>query len=130
MFFSCNSISIKKSREEHLKVTDEKIEKVSFLIDVVLDNWRNDYTGCLGYRTLESATSIVNSISFSGKSTSFIIESLGEPNKVHRNKNSQNLYYYFNVYCEEGKFNENFDFCWLELKTEYDKVIVIDISCK
>jgi len=129
-FLGCKSISVNKIEREQLKSSIENNEEVSLNFDLLLHNWRNDSLGCLGYRTLQTVIYIVDSLNFNGKPIEFVLKNLGFPNRSLIGLNCQNFYYYFDTQCKDGLFDENLDFCWLELKIDFDKVSAIDINCK
>lgn len=118
----CISDSSRFPKKE-LKTNDNRTEKL-------LENWKYDKYGCLGFRNYKTVRYIIDTLNIQGKSTNFIIENLGYPNVRKQGEKNENFYYYFNTLCDGDIQIDSADFCWLELLIELDQVKVIDVSCR
>jgi hypothetical protein len=95
----------------------------------LLEEWKKDTLGCLKYRTKEKALYIRDSLDLKNKSTIFVINKLGTPNSIKKDSNREILKYYFNTICRENVFIASFDYCWIEMLVESDRVKNIEVSC-
>ena len=108
---------LSQKREE--KTREEKI----------LEDWKRDTFGCLGYRNSETARYIRDSLDLLNKSRTIVFDKIGVPNFTQQADNEEFCEYYFNGICREGVLVDSADYCWLKILIISDKVKYIGISC-
>ena len=84
--------------------------------DSKLREWRKDSLGCLGFRNIDMADYICDTLNFKGCNTSFVIEKLGQPNKIFIDKKRQIFTYYVDMSCRDNVFIDSIDYCWIKIE--------------
>ena len=97
----------------------------------VLEGWKIDTCGCLGYRTPEEVDFIRDSLYLINKSKDYVLEKLGMPNciKKYDTEEKEELRYNFNTICRDGIFIDSLDYCWLEIFIVLNKVKYVGAVC-
>ena len=106
------------------QIKEEKIKE-----EKILEDWRNDTLGCLGYRNSEKAIYLRDSLGLNAKSKIFVLEKLGIPNFIQENKETEVFKYYFNGICRDGKLIDSVDYCWFEILFISNQVRNTSIVC-
>jgi hypothetical protein len=95
----------------------------------ILEDWKIDSLGCLGYRNKEKAYYLLDSLDLMNKSKDFVFEKIGTPNNIKKNENTEIFKYYFNTLCRDGVFIDSADYCWFEVIVESNQIKNTGIYC-
>jgi hypothetical protein len=120
ILFSIGGYSIQNQKSQQKKQATTKM----------LHNWRLDTNGCLGYRNMETAIYIQDSIDFTGKDTSYIYNLLGKPNESYKGPVYFEIIYICNITCENNKVREDVDLWYLTFSIDSDNDIAVIIVCE
>ena len=108
VFLICNSFFC-SCQEKPNKIIDSKNLKSQ-----IINNWKKDNLGCLGYRSLELAKKIIKENSLLECSKEHFEDFFGIPNDLIINEEKTVLIYYIEARCKGDELVNGADKCWVQ----------------
>lgn len=113
---SCSGTPNSGQKGNHAIV--DKVHHIGFN-DSLLTQWRQDSIGCLKYRTYEIVKQLNTIYQLEKKTSSDLVELLGEPNRIIRTEAKGKVYrYFYNTCCKDGVLDKECDYSWVDFNFE------------